>query len=82
MSKLSKAKERIVTLRGARYIAMATQLPFTILAGYALGYFLDSYFGTKWLSGVVLILAAIGGMVQLVWQVLRDQKSKETKNND
>jgi F0F1-type ATP synthase assembly protein I len=77
VSKLSKSKERTVLQRAARYIGMATQLPFTIAAGYGLGYLLDNWLGTTWLKIAVLLLAIVGAFTQLIWQVLKDQGSKE-----
>ncbi|MEO5922408.1 MAG: hypothetical protein ABIR70_01130 [Bryobacteraceae bacterium] len=62
--------------RGARYTALVTQIPFTVIAGYGLGYGLDYLFGTTWLRVAVLIVAVIGAIAGLVVQVLRDQKSK------
>lgn len=81
MSKLSNSdggsKERTVLQHAARYIGMATQLPFTIAAGYGLGYLLDRWLGTTWLKIAVLLVAIIGSFVQLIYQVLKDQGSKE-----
>jgi FtsH-binding integral membrane protein len=57
-------------------MAVATQLPFTVLAGYGLGYALDYWIGTTWLRYLFLILAVVGAMAQLIWMVLKDQKSK------
>ena len=75
MSKLSKEKQEKLVLRGSRYIAIATQLPFVVLAGYGIGYFLDTKFGTTWLSLVFLIAAIVGAFAQLIRQILKDQKS-------
>ena len=75
MSKLSKEKQQKIVLRGSRYIAIATQLPFVILAGYGIGYFLDTKLGTTWLSLVFLIAAIVGAFAQLIRQILKDQKS-------
>jgi len=63
VSKLSKEKQEKLVLRGSRYIAIATQLPFVVLAGYGIGYFLDTKFGTTWLSLVFLIAAIVGRLV-------------------
>jgi hypothetical protein len=75
MSKLSKEKQEKLALRGSRYIAIATQLPFVVLAGYGIGYWLDSKLGTTWLSLVFLIAAIVGAFAQLIRQILKDQKS-------
>ena len=63
-------------MRGARYTAMATQLPFTVIGGYGLGYGLDYLFGTTWLRIVFLFVGIIGGLSQIVVQVMRDAKNK------
>ncbi len=63
-------------LRGARYTALATQIPFSVMGGYGLGYGLDYLFGTTWIRVALLIVAIIGSLTGLVVQVLRDQKSK------
>jgi F0F1-type ATP synthase assembly protein I len=75
VSKLSKEKQEKLVLRGSRYIAIATQLPFVVLAGYGIGYFLDTKLGTTWLSLVFLIAAIVGAFAQLIRQILKDQKS-------
>jgi membrane protein DedA with SNARE-associated domain len=71
-----REKQRKLIAQAGRYIGMATQIPFTIVAGYYLGYWLDTKFGTTYLRVVILILAIIGVFTQLIRQVLRDQKSK------
>jgi F0F1-type ATP synthase assembly protein I len=55
-------------------MAIATQLPFVVLAGYGLGYALDEHFGTTWLKLVCLLAAIVGSFTQLIQQILRDQK--------
>lgn len=77
MSQLSKEKQRKLAIRGGRYMAIATQLPFMVLAGYGLGYALDRYFGTTWLKLVCLLAATVGSFTQLIQQILRDQKSDQ-----
>lgn len=69
-------RQRKLIARAGRYIAMATQIPFTIIAGYYLGYWLDTQFGTTWLRVAILIAAIIGVFAQLIRQLMRDQKSK------
>jgi F0F1-type ATP synthase assembly protein I len=59
--------------QGVRYLAIATQLPFAVVAGYFLGYGLDHVFGTTWLKIACLILAIIGAFAQIISQVTRDQ---------
>ncbi|MEP7351692.1 MAG: AtpZ/AtpI family protein [Acidobacteriota bacterium] len=71
--KMNARVQATTVLRGGRYIAMATQLPFAIFGGYAVGYGLDYYFGTTWLRIFCLFAAIIGAFVQLILQVLNDQ---------
>ena len=66
-------KQRI---RALRYGDMALAIPFVALAGYGIGYGLDTLFGTTWLRALFLILAGVGALAGLVVQVLKDQKSK------
>jgi F0F1-type ATP synthase assembly protein I len=60
-------------MRAARYIAIATQLPFTVFAGYGLGYMLDTWLGTTWLKVTLLMVAIVGAFYQLIRQVMKDQ---------
>ena len=71
--KMNARVQATTVTRGGRYIAMATQLPFAIFGGYALGYGLDYYFGTTWLRVVFLFIGIIGAFAQLIRQVLNDQ---------
>jgi F0F1-type ATP synthase assembly protein I len=72
---VSKESEKTM-LRGSRYTALATQIPFTVMAGYGLGYGIDYLLGTTWIRVALLIVAIVGSLAGLVIQVLRDQKSK------
>lgn len=55
---------------------MASQLPFTVLAGYGIGYGLDYVFGTSWLRILFLFIGIIGGVGQIIAQALKDSKTK------
>lgn len=56
----------------ARYSEMAFVIPAGVVGGYFLGGWLDGRFGTHALYIVGIILGAIGGMIQVVRQLLRD----------
>lgn len=58
-------------------IALAMQLPFTVLAGYLVGQFLDSYFETEYLGVSVLVLAIFGAFAQLIQEVLKNAADSE-----
>ena len=59
-------------MRALRYIALATQLPFLLVAGFGIGYALDYWLGTDYLRVVCLLLGVIGGFIQLIREVLKD----------
>lgn len=63
-------------MRATRYIALATQLPFMIFAGYGIGYALDYYFGTDFLRIIFLLVGVVGGFVQLLRELERDTHNK------
>jgi len=51
---------------------MALLLPASTFVGYAIGYYLDKFFGTTWLKIVFLILGSVAGFVTLIRQIMRD----------
>jgi F0F1-type ATP synthase assembly protein I len=59
-------------IQAARYIAIATQLPFMIVGGYGLGYALDYWLGTDYLRIVCLLVGVVGGFAQLIRELMRD----------
>ncbi len=61
--------------RALRYIALATQLPFLIVAGFAIGYGLDKWLGTDYLKVACLLAAVIGGFAQLIRELMKDTRS-------
>lgn len=56
----------------ARYISIASLLPASTFVGYAIGYALDGWLGTKYLKIVFLILGIVAGFVQLIRQLVTD----------
>ncbi len=60
--------------RFAEYSGLALLLPLSTFVGYAIGYYLDKYFGTTWLRIVFLILGSVAGFVQLIRQIMQDSK--------
>jgi membrane protein DedA with SNARE-associated domain len=72
--------QQTVLMRSARYVAMATQLPFMVFAGYFAGRWLDAQFGTTWLSIVVMLVAIVGAFTQIIRQVTKDQSNKDGKS--
>jgi F0F1-type ATP synthase assembly protein I len=56
----------------AKYTAIGIQFPSTILGGFVVGYFLDSYFDTApWFLIVTTFAAFIGAVAQLIQWVRR-----------
>ena len=58
--------------RYVEYSGLALLLPVSTVVGYAIGYWLDRYFGTTWLRIVFLLLGSVAGFVQLIRQIMRD----------
>jgi len=50
----------------SEYTSLGMLLPACVFVGYAIGYGLDKWLGTKYLSLVCLILGIIGGFVELL----------------
>jgi F0F1-type ATP synthase assembly protein I len=61
-------------MRAMRYIALATQLPFMVVAGLGIGYALDRWLGTDYLRVVCLLLAIVAGFTQLIREVMKDTR--------
>jgi F0F1-type ATP synthase assembly protein I len=74
--KHKKAANDRATLSAARYIAVATQLPFMIVGGYGLGYALDRWLGTDYLRIVFLLVGVVGGFVQLIRELMKDNRNE------
>jgi F0F1-type ATP synthase assembly protein I len=62
--------------RAMRYIALISQLPFLIVAGYGIGYALDSWLGTGYLKVVCLLAGIIAGFSQLIRELMKDTRPK------
>jgi F0F1-type ATP synthase assembly protein I len=60
----------------ARYTAVASSLPASIAVGYVIGTALDSWFGTKFLYIVFLLLGVASGFVTLITVLMRDMREK------
>ena len=56
----------------ARYSGMAFTVPAAVVAGYFIGGWLDSRFGTHSLYVVGVVLGAAGGLLQVVRQLTQD----------
>jgi len=63
-------------MRGMRYVALISQLPFMTLAGYGIGYGLDYWLGTTYLRIVGLLAGVIGGFANLIRELMKDTQSK------
>lgn len=61
-------------LQAARYTSIATSLPAGVVAGYFIGYVLDSWLGTTYLKIVFLILGIAAGFAELIRLLLRDMR--------
>jgi F0F1-type ATP synthase assembly protein I len=61
--------------RYVEYSGLALLLPVSTAVGYAIGYWLDRYFGTTWLRILFLLLGSVAGFVQLIRQIMRDSSN-------
>lgn len=61
-------------MRAMRYVALVSQLPFMTLAGYGIGYALDSWLGTSYFKLVCLLAGIIGGFGNLVRELIKDTR--------
>ena len=66
------AGKQTTAARYAQYGGLALLLPASTFVGYAIGYYLDKFFGTTWLRIVWLILGSVAGFVTLIRQIMRD----------
>ena len=60
-------------IKFGEYSQLAFLLPSTIFVGYAIGYLLDKWLGTKWLYMVFLLLGIAAGLIQTIRFVNRDK---------
>lgn len=65
-------RDRKSSAQYGQYIGMGLLLPVSTVVGYAIGYFLDRAFHTRFLAVVFLILGTLGGLVELIRQLTRD----------
>jgi F0F1-type ATP synthase assembly protein I len=68
------ASQKTTTGRFVEYSGLALLLPVSTLVGYAIGYWLDVWLGTRWLRIVFLMLGSAAGFVQLIRQIMRDSR--------
>ena len=66
-------KDGNVWVQVARYLSIAALLPAATFVGYAIGYGLDHFFGTRFLRIVFLIFGIAGGFLNLLRQLNRDR---------
>ena len=66
------ARKQTTAARYAEFTGLAILLPASTFVGYAIGYYLDKYFGTTWLKILFLILGSVAGFVALIRQIMRD----------
>ena len=57
------------------YLSLAMLLPIATFVGYFIGYSLDQWLGTTWLSIVFLLLGIAAGLIELLRQVNKDKWS-------
>jgi F0F1-type ATP synthase assembly protein I len=68
-------RRKTAAARYTEYTGLALLLPVSTFVGYAIGYYLDRYFGTHWLTVVFIILGSVAGFVQLIRQIMQDTRN-------
>jgi F0F1-type ATP synthase assembly protein I len=59
-----------------KYLGVAFLLPLSILIGYAIGYYLDKAFHTKFLTFVFLLFGIAAGMIELIRELTGSDREK------
>ncbi len=67
-------QDRNIARLYARYAQLAFVLPSSTFAGWALGTWLDRYFGTNFLYLVLLLLGVAGGIIHLIRELSKDDR--------
>ena len=57
------------------YMGLAFLLPISVVIGYAIGYYLDQWFGTTYLRIIFLVLGVASGFISLVKELQKREKS-------
>ncbi|MBL8213320.1 MAG: AtpZ/AtpI family protein [Bryobacterales bacterium] len=65
-------QDRNIVRLYARYAQLAFVLPTSTFVGWALGTWLDRYFGTHFLYLVLLLLGVAGGIIHLIRELNKD----------
>jgi len=66
-----------ITALAGEYSAIAFALPVSILVGYAIGYYLDQFFGTHFLYIVFLVFGIAAGFLQIYRLVSKENKEED-----
>lgn len=71
---MSKPKSQSPWAQVGRYSQLAFVMPACVVAGYAIGYYLDKAFGTSYLYLVFLLLGIAAGFIELIREVQKDSQ--------
>jgi F0F1-type ATP synthase assembly protein I len=66
----------------ARYSEIGFILPAAVFLGYGLGWLLDHWFHTHWLSVAGVIFGAIVGFVQMIRTAVALSKDRNTRDKN
>jgi hypothetical protein len=66
---------------GGKYLALATALPGYVLAGFLVGAFADHWLHWPILKALGVIAGTVGGLSQIVRELLRDERRAEQKRD-
>ena len=69
-----KQEEQNVWRQIGRYSNLGFILPSAVVVGLLIGYALDRYFKTKWITLVGLLVGCVAGFVELIRGAIRASK--------
>ena len=66
-------QDRAMMRQLSKYMSLGLMLPVSTFIGYAIGYYLDKWLGTKWLYLVFLLLGIASGITSLIRELNKEQ---------
>ncbi len=70
---MNEPKKKNPWVQAGRYSQLAFVMPGCVVAGYAIGYYLDKFFETSFLYLVFLVLGIAAGFIELIREVQKDR---------
>jgi F0F1-type ATP synthase assembly protein I len=64
-----------------KYLGLAFLLPSGVVAGYLIGIFVEHFVHWSGCRAIGIVLGALGSMIRIFQELLRDMKRSERENN-